>query len=213
MSVRDRVSDSVVAQATSGDDIHIGLWDFDKSVASSRMERHYLIQYHRQALFLHSQSRENATPWSSTSTSSTPLSLYSQDFDSRPSTALTSCSSFDTNSAPRWKLRKIKTSPEARSAPPPRSFARDLQFSTHAQKSPLPTNSAHHWTNAIFQVGGTPCVGFQFDSLSNETPLEFKFLWAGSPAKKMQKSPIPDFCVLRLVLPKRSLWSSNRARS
>ncbi|KAG0037493.1 hypothetical protein BGZ82_002405 [Podila clonocystis] len=192
--VTDRIKDSVVPQASSGNDTYTNFWDFDKAIASSRMERHYL-QQHLQPFVQNPQSQESATSRSSTSSASTSSCQYSQDFGSRSSTPLTDCSSFDTyDSAPGWRLRKIKGTAEARSAPAPlQSFTHDPQFSTYSQKSPLPPRPARHWTNAMLQVGGTPCVGFQFGSLANETSLDLNFLWAGSLANEMKNSPLADF--------------------
>ncbi|KAF9285953.1 hypothetical protein BGZ74_001383, partial [Mortierella antarctica] len=193
-----RVKDSVMVPAASGNDTYTNFLDFSKPMPSCRMERHYLQQHHQQTFFLHPQSQESATPWPSTSTTSVPLSKYSQNLDSRPSTPHTDCSSFDIDDlAPGWRLRKIKATAEARSAPAPlRSLPRDPQFPNHVQRSPLPPRPIHHWTSAIFQVGGTPCLGFRFGSLANEALLDFNFLCAGSPANEMKNSSLADFVSL-----------------
>ncbi|KAF8983282.1 hypothetical protein BGZ52_001087 [Haplosporangium bisporale] len=138
--------------------------DHVKSVASSRMERHYLQQYNHQASHQHQQFHEN-------------------------------CSSLDSeDSAPGWRLRKIKAAAEARSVHlPPRSLVRGPRFLTYVQGFALPPRPTHHWSSAIFQAGGTPCRGFQFDTLANEAPLDLNFLRAGSSVNEIEKSPISDF--------------------
>ncbi|KAF9394327.1 hypothetical protein CPC16_011721 [Podila verticillata] len=169
--------------------------DHVKSVASSRMERHYLQQYNHQASHQHQQFHESTTLWPSTPTISTSCSQHSQDFDSRPSTPLSDCSSLDSeDSAPGWRLRKIKAAAEARSVHlPPRSLVRGPRFLTYVQGFALPPRPTHHWSSAIFQAGGTPCRGFQFDTLANEAPLDLNFLRAGSSVNEIEKSPISDF--------------------
>lgn len=192
--VVDGTNNSAKALGSSGNENFL---DRVKNVAFSRMGRHYLRQYNHQEPTQHQQFHESATSWPSTPTISTSRSQHSHGLYSRPSTLLSDCSSLDSeDSAPGWRLRKIKATAEARLMTPPlRSLVRETRFLTltHSQNLALPLRPTHHWTSAILQVSGTPCCGFQFGTLANEAPLDLNFLKAGSSEDDIEKSPISNF--------------------